>query len=68
MKKLFIEKEIKYTGAELSAHWIYKNFNIFTIINVNNDILFFYQAIFPIPTVLVKIDISAVSAAVTCIV
>ncbi|MCX4274954.1 MAG: DUF366 family protein [Candidatus Gastranaerophilales bacterium] len=28
MKKLFIEKEIKYTGAELSAHWIYKNFNI----------------------------------------
>lgn len=28
MKKLFIEKEIKYTGAELSPHWIYKNFNI----------------------------------------
>ena len=28
MKKLFIEKEIKYTGAELSPHWIYRNFNI----------------------------------------
>lgn len=28
MKKLFIEKEITYTGKELSPHWIYKNFNI----------------------------------------
>jgi len=28
MKKIFIEKEIKYTGAELSPHWIYKNFNV----------------------------------------
>ncbi len=28
MKTLFIEKETKYTGAELSPHWIYKNFNI----------------------------------------
>ena len=28
METLFIDKEIKYTGAELSPHWIYKNFNI----------------------------------------
>ncbi|HIS87882.1 TPA: DUF366 family protein [Candidatus Avigastranaerophilus faecigallinarum] len=28
MKTLFIEKEIKYTGKELSPHWIYKNFKI----------------------------------------
>ena len=28
MKNLFIDKEIKYTGRELSPHWIYKNFNI----------------------------------------
>ncbi len=28
MKNLFIDKEIKYTGKELSPHWIYKNFNI----------------------------------------
>jgi len=28
MEKLFIEKEICYTGKELSPHWIYKNFNI----------------------------------------
>ena len=28
MKTLFIDKEIKYTGKELSPHWIYKNFNI----------------------------------------
>lgn len=28
MKSKFIEKEIKYTGAELSPHWIYKNFEI----------------------------------------
>ncbi|MDD3012713.1 MAG: DUF366 family protein [Candidatus Gastranaerophilales bacterium] len=28
MDKLFIEKEICYTGKELSPHWIYKNFNI----------------------------------------
>ena len=28
MKKIFIEKEIKYTGAELSPHWIYRNFKI----------------------------------------
>ena len=28
MEKLFIDKEIKYTGAELSPHWIYKNFHI----------------------------------------
>lgn len=28
MRTLFIDKEIKYTGQELSPHWIYKNFNI----------------------------------------
>ncbi|MBQ9246313.1 DUF366 family protein [bacterium] len=28
METLFIDKEIKYTGAELAPHWIYKNFNI----------------------------------------
>lgn len=28
MNKLFIEKEIKYTGKELCPHWIYKNFHI----------------------------------------
>ena len=28
MEKLFIKKEIKYTGFELSPHWIYKNFNL----------------------------------------
>ncbi len=28
METLFIDKEIKYTGKELSPHWIYKNFNI----------------------------------------
>lgn len=28
MKSKFIEKEIKYTGAELAPHWSYKNFAI----------------------------------------
>lgn len=28
MKSKFIEKEICYTGPQLSPHWIYKNFNI----------------------------------------
>lgn len=28
MKSLFIEKEIKYTGGQLSPHWIYKSFKI----------------------------------------
>lgn len=28
MKTLFIDKEIKYVGSQLSPHWIYKNFNI----------------------------------------
>lgn len=28
MKTKFIEKEIKYTGTELSPHWVYKNFNL----------------------------------------
>lgn len=28
MEKLFIDREIKYTGSELSPHWIYKNFHI----------------------------------------
>ena len=28
MKSLYIDKEIKYTGKELSPHWIYKNFHI----------------------------------------
>ena len=28
MQTLFIDKEIKYTGEQLSPHWIYKNFNI----------------------------------------
>lgn len=28
METLFIENEIKYTGEQLSPHWIYKNFNI----------------------------------------
>lgn len=28
MKTLFINDEIKYTGEELSPHWIYKNFHI----------------------------------------
>lgn len=28
MKSIFIDKEITYTGRELSPHWIYKNFNV----------------------------------------
>ncbi len=28
MKTLFIKEEIKYTGTQLSPHWIYKNFNL----------------------------------------
>lgn len=28
MQTLFIEKEIKYIGSQLSPHWIYKNFHI----------------------------------------
>lgn len=28
MQSKLIEKELKYTGAELAPHWIYKNFNI----------------------------------------
>ena len=28
METLFTDKEIKYTGEQLSPHWIYKNFNI----------------------------------------
>ena len=28
METLFIEKDIKYTGEQLSPHWIYKNFKI----------------------------------------
>ena len=28
METLFIDKEIKYTGKELSPHWIYKNHHI----------------------------------------
>ncbi len=28
MNTLFIEKEIKYVGHQLSPHWIYKNFNL----------------------------------------
>ncbi len=28
MKSIFIDKQITYTGRELSPHWIYKNFNI----------------------------------------
>lgn len=28
MKKLYIKDNIKYTGVQLSPHWIYKNFNI----------------------------------------
>ncbi len=28
MEKLFIDKEIEYTGKELSPHWIYRNFNL----------------------------------------
>ena len=28
MEKLFVKKEITYTGAELAPHWIYKNFNL----------------------------------------
>lgn len=28
MKILFIDKEIKYIGSQLSPHWIYKNFKI----------------------------------------
>ncbi len=28
MQSLFIDKELKYTGKELSPHWIYKNFNL----------------------------------------
>ena len=28
MNTLFIDKEIKYTGPQLSPHWIYKNFNL----------------------------------------
>lgn len=28
MKTKFIEYEIKYTGSELSPHWIYKNFKL----------------------------------------
>lgn len=28
MKSLFIEKDIKYIGSQLSPHWIYKNFHL----------------------------------------
>ena len=28
METLFIDKEIDYTGTQLSPHWIYKNFNV----------------------------------------
>ncbi len=28
METRFLEDEIKYTGKELSSHWIYRNFNI----------------------------------------
>lgn len=28
MKSIFIDKEITYTGHQLSPHWIYKNFNV----------------------------------------
>ena len=28
MQTLFIDKEIKYTGAQLRPHWIYENFHI----------------------------------------
>ena len=28
MQTLFIEKEIKYIGSQLSPHWIYKNFHL----------------------------------------
>lgn len=28
METLFIDKQIDYTGTQLSPHWIYKNFNI----------------------------------------
>ena len=28
MQVLFIDKKIKYSGKQLSPHWIYKNFNI----------------------------------------
>ena len=28
METLYTDKEIKYTGIQLSPHWIYKNFNI----------------------------------------
>lgn len=28
MKSIFIDREITYTGRELSPHWIYKNFNV----------------------------------------
>lgn len=28
MQTLFVEKEIKYTGSQLSPHWIYKNFKL----------------------------------------
>ncbi len=28
MKSIFIDKEITYTGRELSPHWIYRNFNV----------------------------------------
>ena len=28
MEKLFIDKEIKYIGSQLSPHWIYKNFQL----------------------------------------
>lgn len=28
MQTLFIDKEIKYIGSQLSPHWIYKNFNL----------------------------------------
>lgn len=28
MHTLFIDKEIKYIGSQLSPHWIYKNFNL----------------------------------------
>ena len=28
MKKLFIDKDIRYIGSQLAPHWIYKNFNL----------------------------------------
>ena len=34
MEILFVDNEIKYTGEQLSPHWIYKKFGIASLANM----------------------------------